>query len=142
SWRPGPDPAHERDSALSGLDANVTSDFGLARQYVALSLVLFGQRILHGHAHTARHELDAARSASPGAAGVIDEDAGFIGRIKDRRTDGNRRVGIRSLKDHLAGDLGRCGGSHRGVALDGTERLRPDLSFSHAQRNDCRPYSV
>jgi hypothetical protein len=38
----------------SRIDFNVVSNFGLAGQDVTLSLILFGERILHGHFHAAR----------------------------------------------------------------------------------------
>jgi hypothetical protein len=39
---------------FSGVDFDVTTDFGLAGKDVTLSLVLFGKRILNGHLDVAR----------------------------------------------------------------------------------------
>jgi hypothetical protein len=60
-WRP-----------FSRLDCNVATDLGLAGQDVIPRLVFFGEGILHGHPHIARHKLDAARSARSRATGVVD----------------------------------------------------------------------
>jgi hypothetical protein len=59
---------------------NFAPDFGLAGQDITLRCVLFGERIVDGHAHVTRYELDTARSACSRAAGVIDEDTGLVGR--------------------------------------------------------------
>lgn len=63
---------------LSRVNFNVAPNFGLAGQDITLRFVLFGEGIVDGHAHVARYELNAARSACSRAAGVVDEDAGLV----------------------------------------------------------------
>src|SRR5262249_14424978 len=58
--------------AFSHVDVHVTTNFGLTGENVTLSLILLGERILHGHAHMPRQELNAARGACTRAAGVVD----------------------------------------------------------------------
>src|SRR5215475_3026877 len=130
------------DLVLSRLDADVAADLGLAGQDVAIALVGFGQGILHRHAHTARHQLDAARTAGARTAGVVDEHAGFVGRIEDRRSNRDRRGEVRGVERHLAGQGGRCGHARRGIAFDGAESLSLDLTFRHPKPGERGPDRV
>src|SRR5262249_24175920 len=71
--------------AILRVDRNVPVDFRLTRKDVALSLVLLREGILYRHGDPSRRQLDTTRSARSGAACVIDEHAGFICDVKDRR---------------------------------------------------------
>src|SRR5215471_7451302 len=97
-----------RDSrrALSRVDVHVTTNFGLTGENVPLSLILLGERILHGHAHIPRQELNAARCTCARAAGVVDENARFVSHVEDSRIGPRRCARVRSLKDYRAGDCG------------------------------------
>src|SRR5206468_1359470 len=80
---------HERSS--SGVDFNIALDLGLTGQDVARGFVLIGQRILDGHRHPTRDQLDATGCACAGTAGVVDGDTGRICRVEYRRIDRNGR---------------------------------------------------
>jgi len=102
--RKGEEPeTHERPS--SSIDFDIALDLGLAGQDVTLSPVLIGQRILDGHRHAARDQLDATGCACAGTAGVVDGDTGRIGRVEDRRIDRNGRGHAGSQEGGPARDL-------------------------------------
>src|SRR5215831_6430894 len=77
------------------VDLYVTTDFGLAGQYVALGLVLVSKCILDRHAYLTRKKLHTAGRARPRAAGAVDEHANFVRNIQNGSIGSNRcgRVG-------------------------------------------------
>src|SRR5262245_45551522 len=81
----------------SSVDLDISPDHGLAGENITCSLVFTGERILAGHIHMARYELDAAGCACARTAGVIDEHAGCVGSIEDRRANGHRGRRVGSL---------------------------------------------
>jgi hypothetical protein len=106
---------------------NVTLNPRLTSEDVTIRPVLFSEPVLHGHFHLARNESCATRSASSGAAGVVNENASFVGRVEDCGVDCYRRCGVGSQKEHLAGDRCSCTSFRFGNPRESAESLCLDL---------------
>jgi hypothetical protein len=77
-------------------------------------------------------ELDTAGTARPRAAGIIDENSGFVGSIEDGRAGKHGRRRVRSLKKHVPSNCCRRPALRGWVALDGAKGLGLDLLLGHA----------